>query len=146
MPNSSSPTTKGKLPSSSTCLVYAPGPLVANAFETKCSIKNSPIGTIPVSECSRRKTKERPCPARSGATPSLTRTGVVVLADATTFLVSSGMKRELFIMLAREKGSQGSDRSAFQAASAAIPSRPQLQDIVLVLNCAEGKRQRSPSR
>jgi len=29
--------------------------------------------------------------------------------------------------------------------SAAIPSRPQLQDVVLVLNCAEGKGQWSPS-
>src|SRR5579864_327913 len=83
IPNSSSPTTKGKLLRNSTCLVYAPGPLVANALEMKCSIRNSPTGTIPVNECRRRQKKECPCPARSGATPPLILTGVAVLgADA----------------------------------------------------------------
>src|SRR6266849_1804120 len=106
MPKSSSPTTKGKLLRNSTCFVYAPGPLVAKAFDTKCSIRKNPIGTMPVSECSRRKKKERPCPARSGATPSFTLNGVVLGPDATKFLVSSERLRELFIMLAQEKRSQ----------------------------------------
>src|ERR1700730_782334 len=85
MPNNSSPATKGKLPRNSTCWVYAPGPLVANAFETKCSIRNSPIGTIPVSECSLRQKKECPWPARNGETPFLILTGVALGADATKF-------------------------------------------------------------
>src|SRR5579864_1212113 len=84
IPNSSSPTTNGKLLRNSTCLVYAPGPLVANALEKKCSIRNSPTGTIPVNECRRRQKNEYPWPARSGATPPLFMTGVVVPgADAT---------------------------------------------------------------
>lgn len=55
---------------------------MANAFETKCSIRNSPIGIIPLSECSRRQKNECPCPARNGATPDLT-VGVVVLGADT---------------------------------------------------------------
>src|SRR5579864_6916976 len=83
IPNSSSPATNGKLLRNSTCLVYAPGPLVAKAFETKCSIRNKPTGTIPVNECRRRQKKECPCPGCSGATPPLVMTEVVVLeADA----------------------------------------------------------------
>src|ERR1700756_1185709 len=37
----------------------------------KCSRRNAPIGTMPVSECRRRRRKENPSPARSGATPGL---------------------------------------------------------------------------
>src|ERR1700686_132471 len=82
MPNSSRPTTNGKLLKNSTCLLYAPGPLVANAFEKKCSTKNKPMGIIPVSECNRRRKNEYPCPARSGATPPLTFGVAVFGADA----------------------------------------------------------------
>src|SRR5215469_17278354 len=46
-----------------------------------------PMGIMPVSECRRRKKKECPCPARSGATPARIVTGVVVLGtDAATTL------------------------------------------------------------
>src|SRR5438132_5092449 len=69
MPNNSSATTNGKLVRNSTCLVYAAGPLTAKALEMKCSIRNNPTGTMPVSECRRRSRKECPSPARSGATP-----------------------------------------------------------------------------
>src|SRR5215467_5311601 len=45
------------------------------------------MGIMPVSECRRRKKKECPCPARSGATPARIVTGVVVLGtDAATTL------------------------------------------------------------
>src|SRR2546423_198786 len=70
MPNNSKATTKGKLLKNSTCLVYAPGPLVAKALEKKCSIRKRPMGMIPLSECNRRRRNECPCPARNGATPS----------------------------------------------------------------------------
>src|SRR6266567_1204651 len=106
MPNSSRPTTNGKLLRNSTCLVYAPGPFVANAFERKCSIRNSPTGIIPVNECNRRSRNECPGPARKGATPPFRLTGDELTVEATSFLVSSKMRSELFIMLAREKGSQ----------------------------------------
>jgi hypothetical protein len=36
-------------------------------------MRKAPMGTMPESECNRRKTKEYPSPARSGATPFLTR-------------------------------------------------------------------------
>src|SRR6266480_2932584 len=84
MPNSSRPTTKGNPLRNSTCLVYAPGPLVANAFETKCSIRKNPIGTIPVSECKRRSRNECPCMARSGATPLIS-TGDELTVEATGY-------------------------------------------------------------
>src|ERR1700682_5657924 len=107
MPNSSRPTTNGKLLRNSTCLLYAPGPLVANALEKKCSTKNKPIGIIPVSECSRRRKNECPCPARSGATPPLT-FGVAVLgADATRSLNAFEEIVEPFIMLGGNGSSQG---------------------------------------
>src|SRR5271165_1521187 len=38
----------------------------------KCSIRNAPIGTIPVSECNLRSRNELPCPARSAGTPLAT--------------------------------------------------------------------------
>src|SRR5439155_1821164 len=100
-PKSSSPTTKGELVSSSTCFVYASGPLVAKALETKCSIRNNPTGIIPLSECSRRSRNEWPLPARKGATPrgALKDGGLAV--DATKLLVSLEMRREPFIMLLR---------------------------------------------
>src|SRR5215510_12038896 len=85
IPNSSSPTTNGKPLKNSTCFVYAPGPLVANAFETKCSIKNNPMGTMPVSECSRRSRNEWPCPARNGATPVLISTVDELSVQATDY-------------------------------------------------------------
>src|SRR2546427_10227673 len=71
MPNNSSATTKGKLVRNSTCLVYAADTLTAKALDMKCSIRNNPTGTMPVSECRRRSRKECPSPARSGATPCL---------------------------------------------------------------------------
>src|SRR5947209_4740198 len=83
MPNSSSPTTNGNELRNSTCFVYAPGPWVAKELETKCSIRNRPIGTIPLRECSRRRRNECPCPARSGATPLFTRTGAALVVDDT---------------------------------------------------------------
>jgi hypothetical protein len=60
---------------------------MAVEFETRiCSKRNAPTGTMPESECSRRKTNEIPLPARNGATPwaALVTTGAVELAaDAT---------------------------------------------------------------
>src|SRR5258708_19492618 len=107
MPNSSSPTTNGNPLRNATCLVYAPGPLVAKALEKKCSIRKKPIGMIPLSECRRRRRNECPRPSRNGATPPLALTGVAALGDdATAFLMSSGMTGELFIMLVTEKGIQ----------------------------------------
>src|SRR5258708_31388093 len=119
MPNSSSPTTNGNPLRNATCLVYAPGPLVAKALEKKCSIRKKPIGMIPLSECRRRRRNECPRPARNGDTPPLTLTGVTVLGDdAKRFLMGSEMIGELFIMLVTEKGSQGSQRSQFRALNA----------------------------
>jgi len=80
---------------------------VAKALEKKCSIKNRPMGMIPVSECKRRRKKECPCPARSGATPLLP-VGVAVLgADATRSLDSFEKIVEPFIMLGANETSQG---------------------------------------
>ena len=60
---------------------------MANAFETKCSIRNKPMGTIPVSECRRRRKKECPWPARSGATPFLISTGDELTVEATNHYI-----------------------------------------------------------
>jgi hypothetical protein len=38
----------------------------------KCSIRNAPMGMIPVSECNLRQKKELPSPARSDGTPLAT--------------------------------------------------------------------------
>src|SRR6266487_3222227 len=103
IPKSSSPTTKGNPVSSSTCFVYAPGPLVAKALETKCSIRNNPTGIIPLSECSRRSKNEWPLPARKGATPRVVRMEGGLAADATKLLVRLEVGQEPFIMLLREK-------------------------------------------
>src|SRR2546421_9581955 len=107
MPNNSSPTTNGKLLRNSTCLLYAPGPLVAKALEKKCSTRNRPMGMMPVSECSRRRKNERPCPARNGATPPLTVVLVELGVDAKPSLNSLEKITEPFIMLARNGPSQG---------------------------------------
>src|SRR5580692_10164655 len=61
---------------------------MAVEFEIRmCSNKNAPTGTIPVSECSRRRTNDIPWPARNGATPPRTSylltPGAEELADAT---------------------------------------------------------------
>ena len=58
-----------------------------------------------MSECNRRSRNECPCPARNGAIP-LERVGDELTVEATHSLLSSEMSSELFIMLAREKGSQ----------------------------------------
>src|SRR5665213_2604527 len=65
----SSTRTSGRLLRNLTCCAYASGPLMASKFETMCSIRNAPIGTMPVSECRRRQKKLWPSPARSGCTP-----------------------------------------------------------------------------
>lgn len=119
MPNNSSPTTNGKLLKNSTCLLYAPGPLVANAFEKKCSTRNSPIGMIPVRECNLRRKNERPCPARNGATPPLTGVLVELGADAKRSLMRYRKIVEPFIMLAANRPSQGSGSIHHRAASKA---------------------------
>lgn len=107
MPNNSSATTNGKLLRNSTCLLYAPGPLVAKAFEKKCSTRNRPIGIMPVSECRRRRKNECPCPARNGATPALTVVLVELGADPKRSLNSLEKIDEPFIMLAGNEPSQG---------------------------------------
>src|SRR5260370_16990284 len=119
MPNSSSPTTNGNELRNSTCLVYAPGPLVAKELETKCSIRNRPIGTMPLRECNRRRRKECPCRARSGATPLLTRTGSALAVDDTK--VPSGIRdqeRTFYYFGARE----GKSNHAKQDRQEALPS------------------------
>jgi hypothetical protein len=84
---------------------------VANALETKCSIRNAPTGIMPLSECSLRSQNEYPWPARRGGTPSWPLMGAAGLAVvATRPLVKSEMIRELFIILVKEKGSQGRQR------------------------------------
>src|SRR5438445_2646086 len=116
MPNSSSPTTNGKLLRNSTCLVYAPGPLVAKELETKCSTRNKPIGTIPLRECSRRSRNECPFPARSGATPLFTRTGSELVVDDTK--VPSGIRdqeRTCHYVCAREGKSNDRKRKTQEA-------------------------------
>src|ERR1700727_1123981 len=46
---------------------------MAVALEIRmCSKRNAPTGMIPLRECSRRRTKEMPWPARNGATPCAT--------------------------------------------------------------------------
>src|SRR5216684_6946427 len=111
MPNSSSPTTNGNELRNSTCFVYAPGPLVAKELETKCSIRNKPTGIIPLRECSRRRRNERPCPARSGATPLFTPTGSALVVDDTK--VPSGIRdqeRTFYYVGAREGKSNDGKR------------------------------------
>src|SRR6266567_2003649 len=73
----------------------------------KCSTKKAPMGTMPDKECRRRKRNEVPCPARRGATPRLIIGGAGLAVAATeTLLVSSNVRRELFIILSPGKGSQ----------------------------------------
>src|SRR5271169_5072685 len=52
----------------------------------KCSIRNAPMGTMPVRECSRRSRNELPCPARSAGTPLATSIVLLLigLADEAT--------------------------------------------------------------
>src|SRR5215475_2499376 len=95
IPKSSSKNTNGTPLRNSTCFVYAPGPLVANALETKCSIRNKPIGMIPVSECRRRRKNECPWPARSGATPFLMSTGDELTVEATDYYILLSNKEML---------------------------------------------------
>ena len=85
---------------------------MAVAFEIRmCSNRNAPTGMMPVSECSLRKRNEYPRPARSGATPFTARSltagaGLAVVASGR-LLATSEVPRELFIIGAGEKGSQG---------------------------------------
>src|SRR6266853_6478892 len=72
MPTVSRIGTKGSPVRNFTCAPYALGPLVAKAFEMKCSSRNAPIGTIPLRECRRRRRNEWPLPARIGGTPRST--------------------------------------------------------------------------
>src|SRR5215467_5908406 len=75
------------------------------------------MGIMPVRECRRRKKKECPCPARSGATPARIVTGVVVTGvvvlgtdAATTLPCRWEMTLELIIILGGKKRSQGERR------------------------------------
>src|SRR3974377_1109064 len=45
---------------------------MASEWEMKCSSRNAPMGTMPLSECNRRRRKELPSPARSAGTPLAT--------------------------------------------------------------------------
>src|SRR5258706_7603474 len=61
---------------------------MAVEFETTiCSKRKAPTGTMPVSECNRRKRNDVPWPARNGATPCTvlfaTSGAVELAADAT---------------------------------------------------------------
>src|SRR5215472_14079796 len=60
---------------------------------------------MPVKECRRRKKNERPCPARSGATPPRIVTGVVVLGDdaATTLPCRLGDDQRTHHYLGRQE-------------------------------------------
>src|SRR5208283_788277 len=87
IPNNSRKKTSGRPAKKPTCFAYAAGPLIAVEFETRmCSKRNAPTGTIPESECNRRRRNDVPCPARNGATPCakvLGTAGAAELADAT---------------------------------------------------------------
>src|SRR3954464_1797812 len=148
MPNNSSPTTNGKLLKNSTCLLYAPGPLVAKAFEKKCSTRNRPMGMMPVSECSRRRKNEHPCPARNGATPPLTVVLVELGADAKPSLNSLEKITEPFIMLATNGPSQGRQfsRSSRVRRKARFSLRESDDGVLLRRNRAESVRQYRPIR
>src|SRR5690242_1641771 len=94
MKNSSRKKTKGSPVRKRTFSLYALGPLTANAFEKKCSTRNAPMGTIPVSDCKRRRRNECPCPARNGATPASFRAelsagelATVATSDSCTFRI-----------------------------------------------------------
>src|SRR5215469_8521297 len=54
----------------------------------KCSIRNAPTGTIPLSECKRRSRNERPSPARSGLTPIHCCGSVSARGDAAVAILS----------------------------------------------------------
>jgi len=63
----------------------------------KCSSRKSPIGTIPVSECSRRNRNDVPTPPRSGATPGLIFEGIDWADDANGVVpYLSGVKKPTF--------------------------------------------------
>src|SRR5882672_5514286 len=80
MPKSSRTGTSGRLAKNLTWWAYAVGPLRAAELEMRiCSNRNAPTGTIPLSECSRRSKKLIPLPARSGATPAFTSSGLLTL-------------------------------------------------------------------
>src|SRR3979490_2716210 len=65
---------------------------------------------MPLSEWSRRSKNECPWPARNGGTLACALPGPVGLAVvATEPLMASEMTSELFIILVREKGSQGTE-------------------------------------
>src|SRR6476469_1519440 len=72
IPTVSNTGTNGSPVRNFTWSAYAFGPLVANAFEMKCSSRNAPTGMIPLNECRRRRRNEWPLPARIGGTPRST--------------------------------------------------------------------------
>jgi len=68
---------------------------------------------MPLRECNRRRRNEYPWPALRGATPRFTAGEVGLEAVATKSLAQLGMKSELIIILATQKGSQISGRIVF---------------------------------
>jgi hypothetical protein len=106
------------------------------------------MGMMPLSECSRRRKNERPCPARNGATPPLTVVLVEIGADAKPSLNSLEKITEPFIMLATNGPSQGRQfsRSWRVRRKARFSLRESDDGVLLRRNRAERVRQYRPIR
>ena len=106
------------------------------------------MGMMPVSECSRRRKNERPCPARNGATPPLTVVLVELGADAKPSLNSLEKITEPFIMLAGNGPSQGRQFSRLSCVrrKTRFSLRESDDGVLLRRNRAERVRQYRPIR
>src|SRR5450432_191558 len=91
----------------------------------KCSSRKSPMGTMPLSECSRRNRNDVPAPARSGATPALIFPGTDCVDDAKREypLLELECRSQPFIMLVDGVESQETFHTKFKKESGFKPER-----------------------